>query len=98
MEGREGEKERGVRKGQREGGRDGGREGRRKGRRDGGRKGNLREGMCEGGKQTRRKGVNFNLTTQDRAGGAGAVGPAMADQSDFDGNVGRASSHVSVWT
>ena len=45
-----------------------------------------REGVCEGGIKADKEGVNFNLTTQDRAGragAAGAVGPAMARPISF---------------
>ena len=45
------------RKREREGGMEGEREGGTEGERE-------REGVCEGGKQTRTKGVNFNLTTR----------------------------------
>ena len=47
--------------------------------------------VCEGGKQTRRKLISMR---QPRTGPVEAVRP---DQSHFNGNVGRASSHVSAW-
>jgi len=53
------------RKREREGGRKREREGGMEGEREGGTEGEReREGVCEGGKQTRVKGVNFNLTTR----------------------------------